>query len=357
MNIILLGAGRIGEVISVYLNNRFDLTIVDSSQNNLKKLENYGKPKKCRINNKNNITELIKNYDLVIGCLPGKLGLKTMKACMENQIDLIDLSFMPEDSLSLDEEAKKNNITIIPDAGFAPGLSNLFAGRLYQKFDEIDEIGIRVGGLPIKKKSPLYYKITWSPHDLISEYIRNARLIKNNEIIEIDPLEIINKVRIKNNDFEEFFSDGLRTLLSTLDISNLWETTLRWEGHLNKIKILRDLNFFNKENLQNTLKIISPLMDYESKDFSIMEVIGYGKINNKKREIKYYLYDEEKNGLSSMSRVTGFTAGIIVETFIKYSDEFENGVIPPEIIGKNKNLHDEIVDKLKQKDIHIEYIL
>src|SRR6056297_1463837 len=98
-------------------------------------------------------------------------------------------------------------------------------------------------------------------------------------------------------------------------------------------------------------------MNYESKDFSIMEVKGTGKINDKQREIRYFLYDEEKNGLTSMSRVTGFTAGIITELFIKYSNEFDKGILAPEMIGENKTLHDEIISKLKDNDIHIEYIL
>ena len=357
MDIILLGAGRIGKAISKYLDNQYNLTIVDFSEKNLNEVKSWGEIKKYEIKNRKNISNLIKNYDLIIGCLPGKLGFDTMKACIMEEKNLIDLSFMPENCLKLNDEAKSKNITIIPDAGFAPGLSNIFAGRLYKKFDKINEIGIRVGGLPIKKFPPLYYKITWSPNDLISEYTRKARLIKDNNTVEIDPLEIIHKVKIKNYKFEEFYSDGLRTLLHNLDIKNLWETTLRWEGHLSKIKVLRELNFFKENNLENTLNIISPLMDYDSRDFSIMEIKGTGKINNKNREIKYYLYDEQKDGLTSMARVTGFTAGVITEIFIKYQDDFTKGVVAPEIIGQNKKIHDEIIKKLKENDIHIEYIL
>src|SRR6056297_3508025 len=292
MNILILGAGRIGSLIANYLSNKFDLTIIDSSEKNLEKVKKYGKVEKKILQNERDIYNVVKNFKLVVGALPANFGNKTVKSCIQASSNLVDISFMKENPLKYNKKAKENEVTVIPDAGFAPGLSNLFVGRIFQYYDKLEECGIRVGGLPLKKIPPLYYKITWSPYDLIQEYLRKARIINNNNIIKLDPLENINKIKIKNFEFEEFFSDGLRTLLHTIDIANLWETTLRWEGHLNKIKVLKELNFFSEENIKKTLKMITPQMTFESKDFSIMEVIGKGIKNNKERDIKYFLYDE-----------------------------------------------------------------
>ncbi|HMA69833.1 MAG TPA: saccharopine dehydrogenase C-terminal domain-containing protein [Candidatus Mcinerneyibacterium sp.] len=352
MNILILGAGRIGSLIANYLSDKFDLTIIDSSEKNLEKVEKYGKIEKNILQNERDIYNVVKNFKLVVGALPANFGNKTVKSCIQASSNLVDISFMKENSLKYNKKAKENEVTIIPDAGFAPGLSNLFVGRIFQYYDKLEECGIRVGGLPLKKVPPLYYKITWSPKDLIEEYTRKARIINNNNIIKLDPLENINKVNIKNYEFEDFFSDGLRTLLETIDVPNLWETTLRWKGHLKKIKTLRELNFFSDENINKTLKIISPLMNFKSRDFSIMEIISKGIKNDRIKELKYFLYDEEKNNFKSMSRVTGFTAAVITE--LMANRNFDSGIYPLEIIGFNKNLHDIIINKLRKQGIRIE---
>ena len=49
---------------------------------------------------------------------------------------------------------------------------------------------------------------------------------------------------------ESFYSDGLRTLLHTVpDVESMDERTLRYPGHVDKIKVLRDCGMFNKEPL------------------------------------------------------------------------------------------------------------
>jgi lysine 6-dehydrogenase len=42
---------------------------------------------------------------LAVGLAPGRLGYKTMRACVDAGVDMVDLSFMSEDPLTLDEEA------------------------------------------------------------------------------------------------------------------------------------------------------------------------------------------------------------------------------------------------------------
>ncbi len=54
--------------------------------------------------------------------------------------------------------------------------------------DGLHEGYIHVGGLPKEPRPPLYYRITWSPKDLIEEYTRPARVIRNGEVTAVDPL-------------------------------------------------------------------------------------------------------------------------------------------------------------------------
>jgi len=352
MKVLVLGAGNVGRAIAYDLSKDFEVWAGDVDQNRLEEIKAYAYPIKVDASDFGSLVETIKGFDLVVGALPGRFGFKTLKAAIEAGVDIVDVSFMPENPLSLREEAEKANITAIVDAGFAPGLSNIFLGKIYQELTPLEEGIIRVGGLPKAPKPPLYYKITWSPYDLIEEYTRKARIVKDGEVKEVDPLEKIWKVRIKDFEFEEFISDGLRTLIETINANQLEERTLRWPGHLEKMKVLKELGFFEKDNVKFTLKVISPLMSYESEDFSIMEVYGRGLKNGKEVEIRYFLYDEAKGGFTSMARVTGFTAAIVSRIVLEGKCAY--GVIPPEILGMRKDTYSKIIKEVKNRDIHVE---
>ena len=351
MKVLVLGAGNVGKAIAYDLSGDFEVWVGDKSKERLENIKEFASPIEVDASNMGELVEVMGKFDLIIGALPGRFGFKTLQAAIKVQKDLVDISFMPENPMILHEEAEDAGVTIIVDAGFAPGLSNVLLGKIYQELDILEEGVVRVGGLPKEPKPPLYYKITWSPYDLIEEYTRPARLVRDGELVEIDPLSEINEVRLKNFELEEFPSDGLRTLLETIKAKTLEERTLRWRGHLERMKVLRELGFFEKENIDFTLNVIAPLMQYESEDFSIMQVYGRGTKDGVTEEIEYMMYDEAKE-FSSMARVTGFTAAVMARLVAEGTCTF--GVIPPEIVGMRKDTFEYVVSELKKRGIHIE---
>ena len=116
------------------------------------------------------MVKTLKEYDLVLGALPGDYGFNALKAVIDAGKDMVDVSFPPEDPTTLNEETKKAGITIVPDCGVAPGLSNMLVGYGSSKLDTVEEAKIMVGGIPEKEVPPLGYTITWSadgdPHHL-----------------------------------------------------------------------------------------------------------------------------------------------------------------------------------------------
>lgn len=77
----------------------------------------------------------LKNFDLAVGLAPGRIGYQTVKACVEASVDMVGLSFMPEDPLTLNKMALKADVTVIPDCGVAPRLSNILVGRASSLLD------------------------------------------------------------------------------------------------------------------------------------------------------------------------------------------------------------------------------
>ncbi|ASJ12180.1 saccharopine dehydrogenase family protein [Thermococcus thioreducens] len=352
MKVLVLGAGNVGRAVAWDLRDEFDVHVGDVSEERLKAVSEFATPSKVDAANFDELVEVMRGFELVIGALPGRFGYRSVRAAIRAGVDMVDVSFMPENPLELRDEAEKAGVTVIVDAGFAPGLSHILMGRIWQEMDELREGYIYVGGLPKEPKPPLYYRITWSPKDLIEEYTRPARVIRNWEVTTVDPFERIERVSIADFEFEAFISDGLRSLLESVRAERLEEWTLRWPGHLEKMKVLRELGFFKEEHVDKTLDVIAPLMTYESPDFSIMQVLGKGTLDGERKEIGYLLYDEERGGFTSMARVTGFTAAIIARLVAEQGCIF--GVIPPEILGMRIDTFTRITEELGERGIKIE---
>ncbi|MBS3790166.1 MAG: saccharopine dehydrogenase NADP-binding domain-containing protein [Candidatus Thermoplasmatota archaeon] len=353
MKILVLGAGVVGEAIVHDLDQDHKVSVGDVDAAKLKKVKDYAKTFVLDIRNKDKVLSKMEEHDVVIGALPGDLGFKTIKLAIESGTDIVDVSFMPEDLLHLDEEAEKKGVTVLIDAGFGPGMSNVFAGRIAEEIGDLKSLKIWIGSLPQEPQPPLYYKLTWSPKDLIEEYTRPARIIVDGEEMEIDPLNDIEKdIHLNDRRFEGFYSDGLRTLLDTIEVENMDEITLRWKGHLEKIKVLRELDFFEEENLDYTLEVIKNKMDYDSPDFSLMEVVGKGIDDEKEKMIRYQFYDEETENFSSIARTTGFSTAVMTRLLIDKG--LEDGVNPPEDLGRDEELFDFLVEELRKRNIQVE---
>ncbi|MEM0169992.1 MAG: saccharopine dehydrogenase C-terminal domain-containing protein, partial [Thermoplasmata archaeon] len=246
--ITVVGAGNIGSAIVDFLLEKDNISVIDISEKSLKKLTNVKKYKGTVMDNK----QVIEKSDFVINALPGSISFEIISKIIKMGKGVIDVSYMPEDPFLLNDIAMEKNVFFVPDAGFAPGLSNIAAGFLYKSLISPKKIEIYVAGLPMIKVPPLDYTITWSIEGLIDEYTRPARMIKNYKIVSVDPLETVEPFCISNlGSYESFVSDGLRTLLKTIKIRDMFERTLRYPSHIDKIKMLRDLGYFSKEKIGN----------------------------------------------------------------------------------------------------------
>ena len=104
--IIILGSGLVGGVIAKDLANNHDITAVDISQKNLNLPPNI-KTICLDITNKQLLQNTIKDFDIVVGAVPGFLGFEMMKSVIEAGKNIVDISFFPEDPFELDDISKK----------------------------------------------------------------------------------------------------------------------------------------------------------------------------------------------------------------------------------------------------------
>lgn len=369
MEVGIFGAGVVGSAIifdTVRDKQISKIYIFDKSKERIKKLKEQFQTDKCAFIVADFQSDPIKiaDFDLVYGALPGFLGFKFMKWVIEKGVNTVDVSFTPEDPVQLDRVAKDANVIVIPDAGFAPGLTNIITGDFYfNKFDELNAVRIYVGALPERPEPPLMHTITWSASDFLDEYIRPARIIRSGKITTIPPLSIIEEVNIPNlGTFEAFYSDGLRTLLNTIKITDLAELTIRFKGHLQVMRLLDQLGMFSAEKIEIDGIRISPrdvlvtILEKTKRvditDITIMQIIATGVLKGEKKEIQVNLIDkyDENTNLSAIARTTGFVASAIGHLIIDGTVK-TTGVLPPELLARDKNNLLFIKEYLKKREI------
>ena len=127
-NLVVLGAGLVGGVMAKDLATQHEVTSIDISQKSLDKLKDI-KTICADISDKNSLQHLIKDFDLVVGAVPGFMGYKMMKNVIEAGKNIVDISFYAEDPFSLDDLAKEKKVVAIMDCGVAPGMGNIILGH------------------------------------------------------------------------------------------------------------------------------------------------------------------------------------------------------------------------------------
>lgn len=368
--IIVLGAGMVGSAIAIDLAKKHHVTLSDISLDTLNTVKNKGAELsivRVDVTDSSELQKTIAPFDLVISAVPGFLGLNTLKNIIEAGKNVVDISFFPENSFDLAQLAREKNVTAIVDCGVAPGMDNIILGYYNEKL-KLSHFECLVGGLPQIKKWPFCYKAPFSPIDVIEEYTRPARYVENGKTIVREPLTDCEYVSFdKVGTLESFNTDGLRSIIYTMaHIPNMKEKTLRYPGHVEYIKVLKESGFFNTEKLDINGIEISPLdftskilmnewkLNPSEKEFTVMRISLKGENSEgKTEEVIYNLYDEysEETQTSSMARTTGYTAAAAANMFLEGLFT-EKGVFPPELIGKHKACFDYFLNYLAARDIH-----
>ena len=366
--ILVLGCGMVGRAIVKDLAKDYVVKVMDISKENLSKLKNTDSIKKIRADatDLKTLRRHANDSDLLISAVPGFLGFKVLKNIIKCKKNVVDISFFGGDAFELNKLAKKNKVTAIVDCGVAPGLSNIILGYHNSRM-KINSFECMVGGLPEKREWPYQYKAPFSPIDVIEEYTRPSRIVKNGKTIVKEALsdtEILNIEPV--GELEAFNTDGLRSLLKTMKIPNMTEKTLRYPGHTELIKVLRESGFFSDKKINVNGNKISPLemttrllfpiwkLGDEEEEFTVLKIKISGTEDEKKICYEYSLYDkfDRKTKVSSMARTTGYTCTAVARLVLE-GKFLQKGICPPEFIGALQANFEGVIDDLEKRRIHI----
>jgi len=369
MKILVLGAGLVGGPIAVDLakNREFEVTSADLSSEALSRLNGILGITTIQtdLTNEESLKGLVNQHDLVVSAVPGFMGFRTVELIIECGKNVVDIAFFPEDMFLLNAKAKAKNVIVICDIGVAPGMSNVLIGYGASLLDTLEKGITYVGGLPVVRTWPYEYKAVFSPIDVIEEYTRPARYIDGGRMVTREALsdpELLNFPGIGT--LEAFNSDGLRTLANTIKGDYMIEKTLRYKGHIEKMAVLRETGFFDKEPILINGTMISPL-EFTSKllfpkwklepgeeDITIMQVITEGTKGGIRQRYTWDLLDryDSETEVHSMARTTGYTATAVVR-LLSQGLYTQTGVSAPEFLGKDKTVVDFLLKRLAERGV------
>ena len=376
MKVIVLGAGLVGGAIVKDLakDANLKITAADIDRANLDRLKGESDVKviEADLSDSSVVSKLVKDHDLVVGGLPGHMGFRTLRTVIESGKSVVDITFFPEDGFELDRLAKSKGVTAVIDCGVAPGCSNLILGYLTTILDETERFECYVGGLPRAREWPYEYKAPFSPSDVIEEYVRPARLVENGKVVTRPALSGVELLEFPGaGTLEAFNTDGLRSLIHTMStgskfgkIPHMKEKTMRYPGHAERMLMLRETGFFEKETvslngvsvrpLDLTSKLLFPMwkLNEGEEDFTVMRVLVEGRKDGKRERHVFDLldsYDRDTN-TTSMARTTGYTCSTVVRLLA--DGRFDHsGICPPEFIGQNPECYRYVIEGLGEKGI------
>ncbi len=371
MKIAILGAGLVGKAMARDLASEpeFKVTSIDLNKDALSELASEGVMViQADLSQPEIIKQTIKNQELVLNALPGNLGYQSLRSCLEAGKNVVDIAFFPENPFELEPLAIQNNLTAVVDCGVAPGLSHMLASYSQNYLDKRSSLVIYVGGLPAVREWPFEYKAVFSPLDVLEEYLRPARLKENGQIVTRPALSDPEFLEFKNlGTLEAFNTDGLRTLLHTLDIPEMKEKTLRYPGHREKMLILREAGFLDSKPfringqelrpLEVTAKIMFSKLSLEpgEEDLTIMRILVEGEKEGRPARLTFDVVDrfDKKTGVHSMARTTGYTATMVVRALASGLVQ-RKGIVAPEFLGTDQQVYSFILHGLKNKGISIQ---
>jgi lysine 6-dehydrogenase len=374
MKILVLGAGRMGYGAAWDLvHNSADVESVTVADFRVEAAEKTAAgvgtdkivPRQVDAGDHAAALELMRGHDSVISCVNYWYNEQLSKAAIEAKANFCDLggnNYVVDAQLAMDAEAKAAGISIIPDCGLAPGMVSILAMHGAAKFDRVDEIHIRVGGLPQDPKPPLDYQLVFSVEGLINEYIEVARVIRDGKISEVESMTELESLSFEGFPSLEAFqtSGGTSTLPDTFlgNIRELDYKTIRYAGHCDKFKTMIDLGLCSSDEIVVDFQRVKPRKVFgellqqhlpaDGPDYVLvrLDFVGDGGTKN----LRYDIVDklDEKTGLSAMMRTTAFPASIIAQMMAK-GEVLERGATPQE----NAIDPERFVAELDRRDIKI----
>ena len=244
--VLIVGGGVIGTALFDALNmaRRFDITILDANPGSPWEDTDYFIHADDFFDQPQKYLEG-KNYRYVVMAVPvyeGDIVERVVHACNATGVNYIDFS---------EDEAARNQLTkvfggnadafIAPGCGLAPGIIQIAANSMAQELDEVDDISMYVGNLPMSTNNVLRYQPMWSVEGVINEYVSVPTFIDKGKPTTGAPMGGYQLLTVNGTQYEAFdTSGGIGTMMAQWNgkADNVRYRTIRYIGHCKEVQRL-----------------------------------------------------------------------------------------------------------------------
>lgn len=275
----------------------------------------------------------LKDVDAFVSAVPYRLNLQIAQCAVEAKACMTDLggnTAIVFQELELDEAARQSGICIVPDCGMVPGLGTSLCVYAMSLVETPQDVYLWDGGLPVHPREPWNYILTFHFEGLINEYSGTTEFLRDGKLIEMGCFDEYELVSFPDPVGElEAFSSAGGTSTAPRTFSGKLRTyqnmTLRYKGHYEQWKALRDAGLFREEPVsvggaslrpRDLLeKVLNPQLQPQpgEADVCILRSRCTGESGGKPADVMVDLFDyrDPATGFTAMERTTGFHASIM----------------------------------------------
>jgi saccharopine dehydrogenase-like NADP-dependent oxidoreductase len=322
---------------------------------------------------------LTQGPDVVIDLLPVPFSDDVAEAAVAHGVHLVNTIYTSPYMRTLAAEARAKEITLLPEFGLDPGIDLVMLGQAAREVDSIEGVMSYGSGIPemAAADNPLKYKITWTFDGVLASYRREARLIRDGKLVEIDGRRIFYPEHLHDLEIEgvgplEAYPNGdalpyVAVLgLDISEVQHMGRYSLRYPGHSRFWRALVDLDLLEDEPVivdgvevdrkRFLAAAMAPRLQLgpTERDIVILRVDLWGKKDGQPARSVYELIDRRDlhSGLTAMNRTVGFTASIGAQLIGRGVID-QRGLLSP----VTDVPYDVVVSELAKRDIQITSIL
>jgi|YelNatPaOPRAMG01_1025707.scaffolds.fasta_scaffold10270_7 saccharopine dehydrogenase-like NADP-dependent oxidoreductase len=325
VSILILGKGRIAQAVFYYF----------KKYSGIKKIDFFSGEKN------------IKDFSLLISCLPAKdayLGLELALKFRKNLLDISDLD--PPFYLKRKKEIEKQNIFVIPGCGFSPGLLNFITARELILNPYIDGVIIKAGSL---SKEKFFFPFLWCFEDLIQEHTLYSYQIISGKKIKCPPFSGYQNEEFLGIPSETYFCpSGFENILERKKFFDFHFRVIRPQGFMVFFNFLKNYGFFNKENIHQTKNLLEKI----KKDNYTIATIELKRKNKRVAFWKIFSFSKRNSPLNSMQKITAVLPLSLFKV-IFFKGIHLKGLKFMEDLAENKIIFEELLKGLREKEIFI----
>mgnify|MGYP001429685660 CR=1 FL=1 len=292
--------------------------------------------------------EVLRGAKAALSAVPYKFNLNLARAAVAERCSFCDLggnNDVVNATLALDAEARAAGVTLVPDCGLAPGMTQVLVADAVPRFERCESVQVRVGGLPQKRGGLLDYSLLFNIQGLINEYVEDAVVLRAGRPQVIPSLDDFETLEFPPpfGTLEAFTtSGGTSTLPETYagKVQELSYKTIRYPGHGRVFQALKQLGLLSWEPKVEVdgaqvspralfSKLAEPALDRGEPDVALVRVTARGQRGGEHVTRIYQLIEYPAHGLTAMMRMTAFPA-TIVQMMLARGQIVKKGALPQE---------------------------